>query len=276
MTERYSDSRMPKDFIRMKQIKAELDTLTGKIIYELKRDKDGKIIRKPYTIKQGARKGEVVDAIEYDTTEIKERIPGIISELSSKAQRLKEASDLGRRFSERTFDNFDCTVNKKACDDARAYADMENLFENPKNCRIIIGGIGTGKTHLASAITNKFCERNIDTLFATYEQHLQRLKDEMDNTSQRTYLAKMKTASVLVLDDVGREIQSDWARSVMYSVINYRYEHMFPTIITTNYDDDTFMQVVGRDVASRLYESSLSIRTYGEDYRKKMRSLNGN
>lgn len=215
-------------------------------------------------------KGQTVMAIEYDTDRIKERVPGIIANLSSQAQRLLDASDLGKRFSEKTFDNFDYRLNKKAFEMARSYADTPDLFNIPKNCRVIFGGIGTGKTHLASAITNRFCERDIKVLFATFEQHLQRLKDEMDNTSLKTYLERMKTIPVLVLDDVGREKRTDWTLSVLYSVINYRYEHMLPTIITTNLEDSEFFTWVGGDVASRLYEMIWAIKTTGIDYRKKM------
>lgn len=254
----------------MKRLEAELEEFTGKVIYEPKRDADGNVIRKDYTIQKGSLKGQVKTVIEYDKENIREVIPGCILLKTREAQNLLKASDLGKRFSDKTFDNFDYRLNKAAFEEARAYADTTDLFEKRKNVRLITGGIGTGKTHLASAITNRFCERGIKVLFATYEQHLQRIRDEIDSTSLKTYLEKMKTISVLVLDDVGKERRTDWTLRTLYSVINYRYEHMLPTIITTNLEDSEFFTWVGGDVASRLYETMFAIRTSGEDYRKIM------
>ena len=262
------DSLTLREWNRMKQLEAELEEFIGKVVYEPKRDADGNIIRKPYTIQRGAWKGITVTAIERDKDRIKEVIPGVIMLKTREAQNLLKASDLGKRFSDKTFDNFNYAHNKGAFEEARIYADTKDLFSKRKNVRLITGGIGTGKTHLASAITNRFCERGIKVLFATYEQHLQRLRDEMDETSLKTYLEKMKTISVLVLDDIGKEHKTDWTAKTLYSVINYRYEHMLPTIITTNLNDDEFFTWVGGDVASRLYETMFAIRTSGEDYRK--------
>lgn len=260
----------------MKNLEAELEEYVGKVIYEPKRDKNGVVIRKPYTIQHGRMKGRTVPAIEYDTESIREVIPGCIMLKTREAQRLLQASNLGKRFSDKTFDTFNYRVNKKAFEEARAYADTPDLFEKRKNVRLITGGVGTGKTHLASAIANRLCERGIKVLFATYEQHLQHIKDEFDNESQKTYLERMKTISVLVLDDIGREKRTDWSLATLYSVINYRYEHMLPTIITTNLSDNDFFNWVGGDVASRLYETMFAIRTIGEDYRKVIGGTNAN
>lgn len=263
--------------------KGELAQLIGSVEYEPKRDANGRIIKKPHVIERGAWKGRTVMAIEYDTNKIKNRTLGLIDILSAEAQRREVNPDLGRRFSEKTFDNFDYRLNKKAYEDAKTYADMPDLFNTSRNSRIIIGGVGTGKTHLASAIMDRFWQREIPVMFATWETHLQRLRDEIDNTSCKSYLENMKSVKVLVIDDIGREKRTEWTVSMLYSVINYRYEHMLPTIITTNLTSDdpevadsAFFNWVGNDVSSRLWEMASSIRTHGEDYREITRSKDGN
>lgn len=258
------------DILKARSLRAELEPFIGYVEYDFKRDDKGNIIRKPYEITRGKRKGEIELATEYDTERILRRVPGQMQIVSSRAQRIKEASNLGRRFSERTFETFNAGLNKKAFEDARFYADRENLFEDARNCLIILGGIGTGKTHLASAIANRFCERNIETIFATWEMHLQRMREEIKNQSISTYLGAIQNAQVLVIDDLGREKRSEWTTSTLYSVINYRYEHLFPTIITSNLEDSELFTWVGGDVASRLKEMATAIRTYGDDYRKVM------
>jgi DNA replication protein DnaC len=79
----------------------------------------------------------------------------------------------------------------------------------------------------------------------------------------------MKTVPMLVLDDVAREKQSDWTRQILFDVINYRYEHMTPTIITANLSLDALGNYLGRDIFSRLYETSVAVETRGGNYRER-------
>jgi len=41
-------------------------------------------------------------------------------------------------------------------------------------------------------------------------------------------------AKLLVLDDLGTQNATPWAREKLYQIINYRYESGMPTIITTS------------------------------------------
>ena len=50
--------------------------------------------------------------------------------------------------------------------------------------------------------------------------------------------------------------------------INYRYEHMLPVIITTNFDTDGLANHVGGAVWSRLYEMCGGVETAGKDFRQ--------
>jgi DNA replication protein DnaC len=44
---------------------------------------------------------------------------------------------------------------------------------------------------------------------------------------------EVKTASLLVLDDLGTESATAWAREKLYQLFNYRYNARLPTVITT-------------------------------------------
>lgn len=268
--QRYSDSPTLYNKLKVADAKSALEFYNGYVLYDymrdlqgnieyFKRDDDGNIVK--------CDKSE--GRPRYDKEVVVKRVPGKIRELAGEAQRLKKASDLGKRFADRTFDNFNKSGREKIYKAAWAYAERNDLFDSSKNCLLFLGGVGTGKTHLAAAIANVLIERGIPTLFGTFVDHLQRIKDEFNNTTLDTYLSKMKTIPMLVIDDLGKERKSDWTQSILFDVINYRYEHMLPTIITSNLMDNDLMNYVSNATASRLNEMSTAIHTVGEDYRKK-------
>ena len=268
--QRYSDSPTLYNKLKVIDAKNALEFYNGRIEYDYMRDLQGNI---EYFKRE--TDGSIVKCSEkeghprYDKSVILKRIPGKINELAGEAQRLKKASDLGKRFADRTFDNFNKSGREGIYKAAWSYAERNNLFDSSKNCLLFLGGVGTGKTHLAAAIANVLIERGIPTLFGTFVDHLQKIKDEFNNTTLDTYLSKMKTIPMLVIDDLGKERKSDWTQSILFDVINYRYEHMLPTIITSNLNDNELMNYVGNATSSRLNEMSTAIHTIGEDYRRK-------
>ena len=265
-----SDSPTRFNLDRVAEAKHALEYYNGYVEYDYIRDLEG-------NIKYFRREmdGSIVECSReeghprYDKDAVIKRVPGKIQELAGEAQRLKKASDLGKRFSNRTFSNFDKSKCEEAHKAAWAYSQRENLFESEKNSLLFLGDVGTGKTHLAAAIANEFIGRDIPVLFGTFIDHLQKIKDEFNNTSLDTYLSKMKSIPILVIDDLGKEKRTDWSQQMLFTIINYRYEHMLPTIITANFDDSGLMNHVGNATVSRLNEMSTAIHMNGEDYRRR-------
>lgn len=194
---------------------------------------------------------------------------GTIQKLAGEAQKLKEQSNLGERFMNRTFGNFEVRRDPTAYQQCLAYAERESLFRDKRNGLLIFGGIGSGKTHLAAAIANQMIDRGIPSLFATFSSHLEHIREEFDHTGQKKYLSMMKNTPMLVIDDLGKEKRSDWTQQVLYDVINYRYEHLLPIIITSNFDADGMANYVGGAIWSRLYEMCGAVETKGKDYRQR-------
>lgn len=195
-------------------------------------------------------------------------INGTIQKLAGEAQRLKESSNLGARFMNRTFGNFDTRRDRNAYDKCLAYSNRDNLFVDNRNSLLILGGYGTGKTHLAAAISNSLIDKGIPVLFATFADHLEHIREEFDETGKRKYLSMMKNTPMLVLDDVGKERLTGWAAEVLFNVINYRYEHKLPFILTTNLDENQLGNHMGGAIYSRMCEMCTAVRTGGKDFRK--------
>ena len=193
---------------------------------------------------------------------------GLIQKLASEAQKLKESSNLGERFGNRTFGNFDPRRDKQAFDLCRAYANDTEIFSKKRNGLMLLGGVGSGKTHLAASIANVLIDRGVPTLFGTYSEHLEKIREEFDSTGKKQYMSKMKNTPLIVLDDIGKERKTDWTQSVLFDIINYRYEHLLPVILTTNFDADGLANYVEAAVWSRLYETCSAVMTKGDDYRQ--------
>jgi DNA replication protein DnaC len=89
-------------------------------------------------------------------------------------------------------------------------------------------------------------------------------------------LAPVYQAEVLVLDELGATVPTEWVRDTMYQIINKRYNDKKLTIFTTNYFDkaDEGKRLEDRityRLRSRLYEMCTSVVMDGEDYRRRRR-----
>ena len=212
-----------------------------------------------YETQSDGSKEWIVDSMEW--------VDGIITNLANEAQRVKERTGLGKRFMDRTFADFDKRRDKTAFEQCWAYANDTELFSKKRNGLIISGYVGSGKTHLSASIANDFAEKNIPTLFGTFIEHLEQIRAEFENAGANDYLQDMKSVMVLVIDDLGKEKRSEWTQQVLFEVVNYRYEHQLPIIITSNFTDSELANYVGQPIFSRLSEMCSSIRTNGGDYR---------
>ena len=72
---------------------------------------------------------------------------------------------------------------------------------------------------------------------------------------------------LLIIDDLGRELNTPHNRSVFYQIVNYRYEHNTPLVITTNLDVQELCMRYDEAVFSRLAEMCDFVFMKGSDYR---------
>jgi DNA replication protein DnaC len=108
----------------------------------------------------------------------------------------------------------------------------------PKGWLILIGGYGCGKTHLAAAIANHRVAYNHPALFVNVPDLLDHLRATFSPTSDVSYdqrFETVRTAPLLILDDLGTENATPWASEKLYQILNYRYNSQLPTVITSNH-----------------------------------------
>jgi DNA replication protein DnaC len=170
-------------------------------------------------------------------------------------------------FPDQTFESFDSTVPglEDAFDEAVRYA------RNPHGWLFLHGNCGCGKTHLAVAIAHHAMERQkLSVLFAVVPDLLDHLRATFDPGNGVAYDERfnaIRNAQLLVLDDLGTENTTPWAREKLYQIFNHRYNEQLPTVITSNHD---FRRIEDR-VLSRLLDTRLTryVHIDADDYRRR-------
>lgn len=163
----------------------------------------------------------------------------------SRKEKLRQLSNIGA-FEDARFDNFDLS-QKQMSESAhqslrRAYSEARRFAEDPNGRWIVFAGTyGCGKTHLAAAIGNERIEKGDLVLFLTAPDLLDHLRGAFAPGAETSYddlFDRVRRCDLLILDDLGVENPSQWAKEKMFQLLNHRYSERLPTVITTNTDVD--------------------------------------
>lgn len=204
---------------------------------------------------------------ERDILDSIEQVQGKIQKYRDNAEKLRTESNLGRRFRERTFENFDKTQSPEAYRKACTYAGTFEEFAESGKGLLFTGTPGTGKTHLAAAIANYIITGlGIPVKFGGFIDLLDSVKRAFD--TDEDVITQLSEVPLLVIDDLGKEKQTEWSNSILYQVINRRYENFLPVIITTNETMGDLERNIGQATLSRLIEMCDGVRMDGKDYRR--------
>lgn len=119
---------------------------------------------------------------------------------------------------------------------------------------LLLGQVGSGKTHLAAAAANYLLRRRQRVLFVVVPDFLDELRGAFSGQEDevRHLQEQAKRVPVLILDDLGSHNFSDWTRSVLFSILNYRMNECLTTIATTNLDFASLQELLGTRSLSRL------------------------
>jgi DNA replication protein DnaC len=107
--------------------------------------------------------------------------------------------------------------------------------EKPRGWLMLTGTYGCGKTHLAAAIANQRAALGDPPLFVMVPDLLDHLRASFSPSSQVSYdrrFDEIRTAPLLVLDDLGAQSTTPWAKEKLHQLFNYRYNADLPTVIT--------------------------------------------
>ena len=182
-----------------------------------------------------------------------------------KAYELARLSNLGA-FQGKTFATFNPFVAglRGIVPHVRAYA------RQPDGWLTMLGPYGVGKTHLAAAIAHEALIRGDDVLFAVVPDLLDHLRATFGPQSTISYDERfefLRTVSLLILDDLGTESATPWAREKLYQLINHRYNNRLPTVVTSNLKPDAIEPRIYSRLCDPACGSVLTIAA--ADYRRR-------
>ena len=197
-------------------------------------------------------------------------------ERKQRYERYFNFSTLGKRFNGKSFDNFNASAQTGAAvKRAKQFVNKTiNATSDEERARglILIGPVGTGKSHLAAATFNSLKELKA-CIFVNVPELLERIRATYSsklNERENDIINAVKQCDVLILDDLGAERHKgddDWATEKLFTIIDFRYRNMRPIFSTTNCTPDSLEDKIGPRIMSRLREICDLTPCLGDDYR---------
>ena len=142
-----------------------------------------------------------------------------------------------------------------------------NFADHPEGWLVLLGGTGSGKTHLAAAIAHHLIAQHRQARFVVVPDLLDYLRRAMHDADRdrRDLIEGVRAAPCLVLDDLGVHSATPWAQEKLFQILNFRYNAKLPTVITVSGSLDD----LPRAWVSRMYDSKVSmiLEIEAPDYR---------
>lgn len=192
-----------------------------------------------------------------------------------------ESSGVGQLLRTQSFENFSLDYYT---DDPRAYARMKRIYGIMKEYAdgfvpgraddlALFGGTGLGKTHLSSAVARRVIDRGYDVLYTSAVGMLSDFERQRFGNSSgvgnQADTTRYYDCDLLIVDDLGTEVNNQFTTSILYDVINTRLNRRAATIISTNLDSDEFRKRYWDRITSRVFGEYSILQFLGSDIRSK-------
>lgn len=187
-------------------------------------------------------------------------------------ERLKRTCFNSMREWSYTFENYQGEENQSLMIAKNFVEDYEEMKK--ENIGLLFyGSVGSGKTYLACSIANSLIEQyQISVKIRNFAQIINELQKSSFDFDKNAYIESLVNTSVLILDDLGIERDTSYAKEQVYNIVNSRYLKQKPTIFTTNLSYDTIQNckdsVEYQRIYSRIIEMCIPVMVVGEDFRK--------
>ena len=131
------------------------------------------------------------------------------------------------------------------------------------------GDVGTGKSYAAACIANALLEMRIPVLMTNFSKMLNQMGG-LYSEERFSYISSLSGFSLLIIDDLGIERSTDYAKEQVYSIIDERYKSGLPVVVTTNLTIEDLrcpMQLADARIYSRILEMCTPVHVAGSDRR---------
>lgn len=167
-----------------------------------------------------------------------------------------------------TFSNDDLT-NEQITKAAQKYVDNFSEFRKSGKGLLLYGKTGTGKTYAACEIANALIDKGYPVLVTNFADILKVLQSTFE---KKEYIDSFDRFQLLIIDDLGIERDTAYAKEQVYDVIDSRYRTGLPMIITTNLSMEKIKNpedIENMRIYDRILERCFPIEVNGVNRRRK-------
>ena len=135
---------------------------------------------------------------------------------------------------------------------------------------LIWGDVGTGKSFFAGCIANALLEKGVPVLMTNFSRILNTLTG-MHFEDRNQFINNLNRYSLLIIDDLGIERNSDFALEQVFNVIDSRYRSKKPLIITTNLtlsELNNAADIAHKRIYDRILERCIPVRINNRNIRQ--------
>lgn len=216
------------------------------------------------------------EALEKEQEEVKRK------ERLKRVEKLREASLLGERYKNATFDNTDVynvdyglIFNR-----CKKYCEVADQVLNRGIGIYLFGSKGVGKSHITACMANKLLENYYSVLFTNFSEISKFIRSTFDKKgkTELEFMDRLASIDFLFIDDFGTELltkneQDLWLQEKVFDIVNKRYNNNKPIIFTSNYSLSQMINSRGLadKTADRIMEMCETMKLEGESYRKKVK-----
>ena len=227
-----------------------------------------------------------------DTGYIKLKICDCLMQLYKKEQTHSLSSLL--KLGDETFDSFDLSYyddTPSVDTGVSPRRAMEIIYEicvqysrkfGSKSANLFFNGApGLGKTFLSACIARVVADKGYSvvydmatSIFSKFEDaKFQRTDDPEESREIRSEIKRYLECDLLILDDLGTEMVTQFTISALYELINTRLINNRKTIVSSNLTIDDLHRRYSEQILSRLEGEYMVLNFCGDDIRKKKKGI---
>ena len=205
---------------------------------------------------------------EVPELNIRRKVNAMCKCTAERLRREEEAKELNRTviinrqigFPEADMEEYTFEKDDKA--NARVTTAMQSYVEHFGELKeqgkglLLYGDVGTGKTFHAACVVNALIDKGFPCLMTNFARLVNTLQGMYEGKQE--YIDSLNRFSLIVIDDLGAERQSEYMQEQVYNIIDNRYRARLPLIITTNLTIEEIKkpQCVGN---ARIYDRLLEV-----------------
>ena len=148
---------------------------------------------------------------------------------------------------------------------------VENFQELKKQGKglLLYGNVGRGKTYAACEVANALIDKSYSVLVTNFARIVNKLQSTFE---KQEYIDSLNDFSLLVIDDLSVERDTEYMNEQIFQVIDARYRANLPMIITTNLSIDEIKKTSNLEysrIYDRIIERCFPIEVKGQNRRHK-------